>query len=295
MARTFVILNPNSGKGRGRRLEPQIRSVFANQAAEFGLTTKAGDEERLARQAVESGFERIVAVGGDGTTSNVAHAIMETGRRNVSLALVPGGTGCDLARTLDIPQNDLERCAAIVAAGKTKPIDVGKVEGRHFLNVAGFGFDIAVLERSFKVKWLRGELLYLYCALLEMKAYPGFRLDSSLDGSLGPSGTHMMVIVANAKKFGGGFAVAPDASLDDGQLDIVTFGDLGFFARLKAMGALMKGEHNQLAQIGTRRAARAVFQFDAPPSFETDGEWRQALSSSLTIETLPRALNVLVP
>lgn len=294
MSRTFVILNPNSGKGRGRRLEPQIRKVFRPQGAEFGLTTRAGDEERLAAAAIADGFDRIVAVGGDGTTSNIGHAIMESGRP-VSLGLVPGGTGCDLARSLDIPQNDLRRCAEIIAAGQTRSIDVGKVEDRHFLNIAGFGFDIAVLERSFRVKWLRGELLYLYCALLEMKTYPGFGLRSVLDDRPGPSGTHMMVIVANAKKFGGGFAIAPEASLDDGEVDIVTFGDLGFFARLKAMGALIKGRHNGLPGISTTRARRAVFEFSAPPSFETDGEWRQAKTASLAIETLPRALRVLVP
>jgi diacylglycerol kinase (ATP) len=292
--RTFVILNPNSGKGRGRRLEPQIRDVFRGDGVEFGLTAAKGDEERLAVQAIRQGFDRIVAVGGDGTTSNIGHAIIESGRP-VALGLVPGGTGCDLARTLDIPQNDLQRCAAIVNGGKTRAIDVGRVEGRHFLNVAGFGFDMAVLERSFKVKWLRGELLYLYCALLEMKAYPGFHLTSLLDGQPGPAGTHMMVIVANAKKFGGGFAIAPDASLEDGKLDIVTFGELGFFERLKAMGALMKGEHNALHGVSTVPASRAVFNFKSAPSFETDGEARQASGLSLTIETLPKALNVLVP
>jgi len=294
MSRTFVILNPNSGKGRGRRLDPQIRDVFNGEGVEFGLTGAKGDEERLAHQAIGKGFDRIVAVGGDGTTSNIGHAIMESGKP-VSLGLVPGGTGCDLARSLDIPQNDLTRCAEIVAAGKTRAIDVGRVEGRHFLNVAGFGFDMAVLERSFKVKWLRGELLYLYCALIEMKAYPGFHLTSVLDDRPGPSGTHMMVIVANARKFGGGFAIAPAASLDDGRLDIVTFGELGFFERLKAMGALMKGEHNRLQGVGTVLAARAVFNFKVAPSFETDGEWRQARGLALTIETLPKALNVLVP
>ncbi len=294
MPRTFVILNPNSGKGRGRRLEPRIREVFGSQGAEFGLTAGPGDEERLARAAIANGFDRIVAVGGDGTTSNIGHAILQSGK-SVALGLVPGGTGCDLARSLDIPQDDLGKCAAIVAAGHTRQIDVGKIEDRHFLNIAGFGFDIAVLERSFRVRWLRGELLYLYCALLEMKAYPGFALRSVLDGRPGPTGTHMMVIVANARKFGGGFAIAPEASLDDGEVDIVTFGDLGFFARLKAMGALMKGRHNDLRDIATTRARRAVFDFATPPSYETDGEWRQAKTASLAIETLPRALSVLVP
>ncbi|MBX7185230.1 MAG: diacylglycerol kinase family lipid kinase [Vicinamibacteria bacterium] len=294
MSRTFVILNPHSGKGRGRKIEPRIREIFGAQGAEFGLTAQAGDEERLTASAIASGFDRIVAVGGDGTTSNIGHAIMESGRP-VALGLVPGGTGCDLARSLDIPQNDLVRCAEIIAAGRVRSIDVGRVEGRHFLNVAGFGFDMAVLERSFQVRWLRGELLYLYCALLEMKAYPGFALRSVLDDGPGPSGTHMMVIVANARKFGGGFAIAPEASLDDGALDIVSFGDLGFFARLKAMSALIKGRHNGLPGIATTRARRAAFEFTAPPTFETDGEWRQAKSASLIIETLPKALRVLVP
>lgn len=294
MSRPFVILNPNSGRGRGRRLEPLIRETFKSQGAEFGLTQSPGDEERLARVAIDNGFDRIVAVGGDGTTSNVAHAILESGRR-VALGLVPGGTGCDLARTLDIPQNDLARCAEIIAAGKVQAIDVGRLEGRHFVNVAGFGFDMAVLERSFRVKWLRGELLYLYCALLEMKAYPGFMLKSVVDGTPGPSGNHMMVIVANAKKFGGGFAIAPDASVSDGRLDIVTFGELGFFARLRAMGALMKGEHNRLPGVGTMQGTHAVFEFTSAPSFETDGEWRQAAGNTLTISTLPAALDVLVP
>lgn len=294
MSRTFVILNPNSGKGRGRRLEPRIREVFASQNATFGMTRGPGDEEKLARTAIADGFERIVAVGGDGTTSNIGHAIVESGKP-VALGLVPGGTGCDLARSLDIPQSDLSRCAEIVAAGKTRAIDVGKVEDRHFLNVAGFGFDIAVLERSFRVKWLRGELLYLYCALLEMKAYPGFALESVVDGRPGPAGTHMMVIVANARKFGGGFAIAPKAALDDGELDIVGFGDLGFFERLQAMGALLKGMHEALPGVTSVRAREATFHFTRPPSFETDGEWRQAKGSTLSIETLPRALNVLVP
>jgi diacylglycerol kinase (ATP) len=283
MSRTFVILNPNSGRGRGRRLEPQIRAVFGRLGAEIGLTEGPGDEDRLARRALAQGFDQIVAVGGDGTTSNIGHAIL-TESRPAALGLVPGGTGCDLARSLGIPRNDLEACAQVIAAGKTRSIDVGKVEDRHFLNVAGFGFDIAVLERSFRVKWLRGELLYLYCALLEMKAYPGFELKSVVDGEPGPSGAHMMVIVANAREFGGGFAIAPQASLDDGEFEIVTFGDLGFLARLRAMGALMKGIHNGLEKIATRRASRAVFQIQTPPAFETDGEWRRSKHLSLTIE-----------
>lgn len=78
-------------------------------------------------------------------------------------------------------------------------------------------------------------------------------------------------------------------------VDIVTFGDLGFVARLKAMSALIRGRHNGIPGIATTRARRAVFEFDSPPSFETDGEWRQTTGACLVIETLPKALRVLVP
>ena len=80
--------------------------------------------------------------------------------------------------------------------------------------------------------------------------------------------------------------------LFDGKLDIVTFGDLGFFARLRAMSALIKGAHNSLPRVATTRARRAVFEFDSPPSFETDGEWRQTTGACLVTETLPKALRV---
>ena len=273
---------------------PEIRAAFRGQDAEFGVTSQPGDEERLAQAAVAAGFERIVAVGGDGTWSNVGHAIVQSGRP-ASLGLIPGGTGCDLARSLGIPQSDVKSCAAIVGRGVLRTIDVGVVEGRHFLNIAGFGFDIAVLQHSQRVKWLRGEPLYLYCALRQMKAYPGFQMESTLDGSTGPSGRHMMVIVANAMRFGGGFPVAPNALLDDGELEVVTFGDLRFWERLRAMAALMKGCHNALPGIATRRAQQAVLKFQAPPAFETDGEWRQAAHATVTIGVLPRALSVIVP
>lgn len=297
---TRVIVNPHSGKGRGARVLPALRSAFDGPGTEIVLTRVPGDEERLAREAVAAGCDTIVAVGGDGTWSNVGHAILECAEgaaSRVALGLVPGGTGCDLARTLGIPQNDPVACASIVASKKARAIDVGRLDGRHFLNVAGFGFDIAVLERSRRVKWLRGELLYLYCALLELKAYRGFRLSSSLDdGAAGPGGPRMMmVIVANAKVFGGGLPIAPEARIDDGELDIVAFGDLSFPARLRAMAALLRKRHNDLAAVSTTRARWMTFEFDAPPSYETDGEWRRASSARLVIETRPAALRVLAP
>src|SRR5262249_5394479 len=108
-------------------------------------------------------------------------------------------------------------------------------------------------------------------------------------------GRHMMIIVANAKKFGGGFNIAPEGSLEDGEFDVVAFGNLGFFARLEAMAGLIRGTHNSLPEVSTKRTSRLTLKFENPPAFETDGEWRQAKTSTVEIDLLPKALNVLVP
>lgn len=182
-----------------------------------------------------------------------------------------------------------------MARGNAKTIDVGRVNGRHFLNIAGFGFDIAVLEHSKRVRWIRGELLYLYCALRQMKSYPGFTLKSDLGARGVPDGLKMMVIVANAQVFGGGLKIAPQAVVDDGVLDVVSFGDLSFMSRLRAMDLLKKGRHAEMSGVTTARASSMEFEFPAAPAFETDGEWRQATESKLRVEVIPRTLRVLVP
>src|SRR6185295_13920610 len=119
------------------------------------------------------GFHTIVAVGGDGTWSNVANAILDS-KSGARLGVVPAGTGCDLAKSLGIPPRDLAGCARIIRDARTRTIDVGRVESRYFLNVVGFGFDIAVIEDSWKPRPLPGSLVYLYCALRQIYAFRGF-------------------------------------------------------------------------------------------------------------------------
>lgn len=99
----YVVFNPHSGKGRGAQfVAPVLQGLSGARGLEHGLTLGPGDEARLAEEAIRRGFRRIVAVGGDGTWSNVGNAILRTGAP-VALGLVPGGTGCDLAKTLGIP------------------------------------------------------------------------------------------------------------------------------------------------------------------------------------------------
>jgi len=294
--RIFVVFNPHAGKGRGAQfVAPVLEALSAGGGeVDHGLTRAPGDEARLAREAVERGFGRIVAVGGDGTWSNVGNAILDSGKP-AELGLIPGGTGCDLAKSLGIPPRDIHACCRIILGGATRAIDVGKIEDKYFLNIAGFGYDVAVLEDSWNVGYLEGSLLYLYCAVRQLGSYRGFRVETEVDGRALGGREMLMVIVANARIFGGGFKVAPWADLEDGRLDALSFANMGFVGRVSALVRLLLGRHTSHPQVSRETAERLVYRFEAPPAYETDGEWSQARSDELVIQSVPRALRVRVP
>ena len=294
----YVVFNPHSGKGRGARLvEPVLAALSAGgSVVEHGRTSRAGEEAELARAAVTRGFRTVVAVGGDGTWSNVGSALLRTGRP-ARLGLVPAGTGCDLAKSLGIPGHDIPACARIVRAGNTRAIDVGRVlpDDRHFLNVAGFGYDIAVIEDSWRVRWLKGGALYLYCALRQIRRFPGFPVEMAGEGEAPVRRDLLMLVVANARVFGGGFKIAPGADLADGALDATAFANMGVRHRLRVMVQLLRGTHLGAPEVAATRSRSFRLRFERPPAYETDGEWNQAVSAELRIECLPRALEVLAP
>jgi diacylglycerol kinase (ATP) len=291
----FVVFNPCSGKGRGAQyVTPILQGLGAAGRVEHALTQGPGDETRLAREAIARGFRRIVAVGGDGTWSNVGNAILSSGEP-AALGLVPAGTGCDLAKTLGVPRGGIQEWCRIILAGRTRAIDVGRVEGRYFLNIAGFGYDVAVLEQSWSVSYLQGGALYLYCALRQLHAYRGFQLEAEADGRALGRQDMLMVIVANARIFGGGFKVAPQADLEDGRLNAVAFGNMGLGQRFSALVKLLRGTHESHPRVSSLAASRLVYRFSSPPAYETDGEWNQARGTELALEAVPRALRVLVP
>jgi YegS/Rv2252/BmrU family lipid kinase len=291
----FAVFNPQSGKGRGAAfVAPVLQALGSRARVEHALTRGPGDEARLAREAVARGFRRIVAVGGDGTWSNVGNAILSTGAP-ARLGLVPGGTGCDFAKTVGVPPRDLHAACRVILDGHVRTVDVGRIEGRHFLNIAGFGYDVAVLEDSWSVSYLEGSALYLYCALRQLGSYRGFPVELSADGGPFERRDMLMLIVANARVFGGGFQVAPAADLEDGRLDSVSFANMGFARRVGALVRLLRGTHLAHPRVASVRAQRLVCRFAAPPAYETDGEWNQARAAEVVIEVAPKALQVMAP
>lgn len=294
-AAPFVVCNPVAGSGRaGRLLEPLLAALRSGGDVIHATSDGPGDEARLARGAIEAGHDVVVALGGDGTWSNVAGAVLAA-ERPVQLGLVPGGTGSDLAKTLGIPANDVEACARIIRSGHTRAIDVGRVEDGHFLNIAGFGYDVAVLEDSWRVKWLSGPPVYLYCAVRQLASYVGFPVELQADGEAPRCRELLMLIVANCRVFGGGFQIAPEADPADGRLDVMAFDNVGLLRRVGLMLGLLRGTHARSASVEATRTAKLRLRFASPPAYEVDGEWRRAAGSELEIGIVPRALKVLVP
>lgn len=295
--RVCVIVNPAAGRGRGARTLAAVTSAFNDVGVTDIQTTRAREDETdIARRAMDAGATTLVAVGGDGTWGNVANAILASGaHRDVRLALVAAGTGNDFAKTAGAPAADIGATARLVAGGTETRVDVGRIEEHFFLNIAGFGFDVAVLEDILKIRWVRGEALYLYSALRQLTSYKGVDIDVSTAARRRGPVRHLMLVIANARNFGGKFLIAPNASLSDGRLDAVAILDASTLRRVKLFAAVARGAHLDLDEVVIEQAATFTVKFAAPPAYETDGEYRQAKTSELEISCVPGALRVVAP
>jgi diacylglycerol kinase (ATP) len=295
--RVCVIVNPASGRGSGARALPTIRAAFsAVGVSDVRLTSAKGDEAIQARRALEEGCDTIVACGGDGTWSNVANAVLEAGAgRQARLALLATGTGNDFAKTVGAPARDFAATARLAVDGADIPVDVGRIENRHFLNVTGFGFDIAVLEDIEHLSWLKGDMLYLCSALRQLFSYGGIDVGITSARQRRDPRRHLMLIVANARNFGGSFKIAPGASVTDGKLDAISIHDAAPLARIRLFAAATKGTHVLARGVLVEQAPSFTLEFALPPAFETDGEYNRAKSAVVQIDCVPHALRVVTP
>ena len=255
-------------------------------------TTQRGDEERVTREALDDGWDTIAVVGGDGTCSRVADAILRFGPE-CALAVVPAGTGNDFAKTLGVAHRTPEQIASLTVAGTSARIDAGIADDRYFVNTCGFGFDASVLEATARVRFLTGGALYIYAALAQLFSYRGLPIAIDRDGNTGPRDDLLMVTVSNGRYLGGVFRIAPEASVVDGKLDVCVIRDAGVMERIRLFAAAMRGTHGRLRPVRTLQRAEMVLQFEKPPSIELDGELRQARSAEVRIKCVPRALKVI--
>jgi len=290
--RACLIVNPAAGRGRGARLLPAAAQAFAAHGiTDVRLTVAPGDEARQVRAAVDSGCDTIAVLGGDGTWSKAAAELARLGAP-ARLALLAAGTGNDFVKNLPEPSRDAEAMARLVAGdADERRIDMAAVDGQWFLNVAGFAFDVAVLARTERMRWLSGTALYAAAAVQELFAYAG--LEVAIDGAA--ASRYLLLAFANGAHFGGAFHVAPGARIDDGLLDAIAIPDIGRLGRPGLLARAARGTHLRHPRVTARRAAAFTLRFAEPPVYEVDGELRRAASAEVRVESRPGVLRVLVP
>lgn len=274
------------------KLLPMARARFAAIGVRDVLVTRGdGEEETLVTGAIARGVRSFVILGGDGTCSRVANAILESGV-DCLVAVLPGGTGNDFAKTLGVNGYTLEQVADLVVRGDATRIDVGTADGHYFLNSCGFGFDASVLEASNRVRFLKGDAVYLYAALGQLFTYRGIEI--AVKGVPGLKlGQMLMVTVSNGRSLGGAFKIAPHASVLDGKLDACFFRDSNVMERAKLFVGAIRGTHLSMPSVTAASVQKLTLTFPSIPSMELDGELRMARSRTVESKCVPRALSVI--
>ncbi len=225
---TVVILNPAARGERAHRLRAKVEAL--TQGAVLRSTSTWGEAESLARAASEEGFENVVAAGGDGTVNEVVNGIAGTG---AALGLLPLGTMNVFATELGLPGNDLERCWQIIREGKPRLVDLPSANGKHFVQLAGVGFDAQVVkETSLALKRSFGPLSYVMSAAqIAARRPPRLRIES--DNAITEEGS--FVLVGNGRLYGGRFPFFKQAVIDDGLFDVVVFKRLNYVEIIRYM------------------------------------------------------------
>jgi YegS/Rv2252/BmrU family lipid kinase len=293
-------VNPLAGRSRRHSwpaVERELRA--AGVALDVEFTREAHDGERIAHNAVLSGRRWVLVVGGDGSVHDVVNGIMRADSHHieVTLAVAPLGTGNDWARSLgmELPPREL---AASIVAGRTMLHDVGVIDfpeanprkRRWFINVAGAGFDAHVISRL--PRHVSSPLAYLWGALTGLLTYRAPRFVIQADGRV--IDQHLLVaFVANAQACGNGMRVAPAAQVDDGLLDLLTIGRVGWLRALFKISRLYRGTILD-DQIVKHERARTV-RIDAEPTAAVEAEGHIVGTTPAAFSVLPSVLRVVVP
>lgn len=280
------IINPAAGGGRSLRIWPLIQEQLEKRGVRYDWTVTQGPQEAGRIVAALPDGVTAVALGGDGTLSEMLVGLAP-GR---TIGLIPAGRGNDFARTAGISSFPLTAVKQLLE-GEARPVDLPFVNGRPFLNVAGIGFDAHVAQRAYGARG-RGALPYLSAAMHTLRRYRPPRLVVEVDGRTS-EGNVFLLAVGNCRYFAGGMKICPTAYFDDGLLDLCIAGDLGKVEVLLALARVFRGAHIKQRNVHYLKAHS--IRVDGPDDvlIQADGEVLGGLPAAFTLKQ--RALKVIVP
>jgi YegS/Rv2252/BmrU family lipid kinase len=308
----LIIVNPASAGGATGEAWPGLASVVRQHFGPFevAFTKRPGEAVEVAEREARAGRRLVIACGGDGTINEVANGLLRAGS-GAELGILPSGTGGDFRRTLDIPQRTADAARAL-REGETRLMDAGRVtfineggaeESRFFVNVASFGMGGDVIKRvksreglpAGAARLLGGRLSFAAAALQAAVTFEKPSVRVSLDGGARSQLTVANFCVANARYFGGGMKIAPNALVDDGRFDVVAVGDVSALTVLANSYRLYLGTHLGMQEVrhALARRVRAESADGSHVKLEVDGELVGSLPAGF--ELLPGVLRVRCP
>jgi diacylglycerol kinase (ATP) len=302
--RCKVIVNPAAGKGAAGRQVDRLASLLRERGLEFSLELTAGPWHgaEIARAAAVDGFDIVAAAGGDGTGNEVINGLMSAqAERQASpaFAVLPVGRGNDLAYGMGVPA-DLAAAVAVLAGGRARAFDVGRVrggdypQGRCFGNGVGIGFDTLVGFEAARMRRVSGAAAYACAAVKLLAVYAEAPLVRLRFDSREIVRRVAMVSLMNGRRLGGAFHVTPEAATDDGRLDVCVAERTGRARMLGLFVRYVRGTQARSRFVATGRAERVTVEaLDGGLAVHADGETICTHGAALEVECLARRLSVI--
>ncbi|MEU0265259.1 YegS/Rv2252/BmrU family lipid kinase [Nocardioides sp. NPDC006303] len=296
MTRQIALLaNPTAGRGHADQILDAVtaRLVASGATVEHLIGDDAEHALELARKAAADGVDTVVTLGGDGMVHVAVQALAET---EVSLGVVPLGTGNDFARALGIPAGDPLAAADVVVRNHPRRIDLGRSGDTWFATVLAAGFDAAVNERANAMRWPHGDLRYTLAALSVIRSWKPVPYRLEIEDATGATAVReqeaMLLAIANTESYGGGLRIAADCDPADGLLDAILIKPVSRLEFLRVFPGVRQAKHLTHPAFERIRARRIKASAPGVIAY-SDGERLGPLP--LDVECVPSALGVLVP
>ncbi|MDQ0201584.1 diacylglycerol kinase (ATP) [Neobacillus ginsengisoli] len=293
MKRARLIYNPTSGREILKRNLPEILEKLerAGYEASCHATTGAGDAIQAAKIAVERRYDIVIAAGGDGTIHEVVNGLAEQEYRP-KLGIIPAGTTNDFARALQIPR-DIGTAVDIITKGDMIPVDIGKINDKYFINIAGGGrITELTYEVPSKLKTMLGQLAYYLKGMEMLPSIKPSEVRIEYDGKLF-EGEAMLFLVGLTNSIGGFEKLAPDASINDGLFSLLILKKINLAEFIRIATLAVRGEHVNDPNVIYTQANRIKVHSSETVQLNLDGEFGGLLPSEF--ENLYRHLEVFVP